>query len=572
MVEKPGHALGKKMVRWLSPLGLFVTGLDVVLSGIFGHYSDKRELEAAIDTEPPRHLGNGDVWVDFVADLGDGFDSTYGIAWLLSRPQLDLGSETVSRGSVLVMGGDEVYPRATWDGYDERLIRPYRAAGKHLGNHPHDVQPLLYAIPGNHDWYDGLTSFMRIFSRNRAGFGWDMPQQRSYFALQLADDWWLLGLDIAFDYYIDDAQVSYFAGLRGDKKHEISPGDKIILCTGKPSWASEGLQGGRRTNRRTLGAEALEEFEDKLVNDWHCHLPLVLSGDLHHYSRYQSVGGKQQRITFGGGGAYLFPTHPLGSPILWGSGDSAEEFTLEKTYPTVEESRTLRRRTILGGFANPSFGVMAGIIYILLATQMRSGLQLEGTSVYHSFIRADWVELLFSPFDAPIAGLLWIVLFCGLVAFADAKTRSWRVVMGLLHTAGYMATLIVAIRLISVGASRLPWADSPTHLETWLSLGIGAVLLFVAGWLAGSFVMGLYLWVAQYLLNRHPNEAFAALHLTRYKGFLRMKLDHAGRLWLYPIGVDRACTKWEVDDEFIEPGRPLSPHLIEAPIVIEVTP
>jgi hypothetical protein len=36
------------MVRWLGPRGLCVTALQVMLSGIFGAYSDKREIQAAL--------------------------------------------------------------------------------------------------------------------------------------------------------------------------------------------------------------------------------------------------------------------------------------------------------------------------------------------------------------------------------------------------------------------------------------------------------------------------------------------------------------------------------------------
>jgi hypothetical protein len=28
---------------------------------------------------------DGEMWFDYVADLGDGFDATYAIAWLLAR-------------------------------------------------------------------------------------------------------------------------------------------------------------------------------------------------------------------------------------------------------------------------------------------------------------------------------------------------------------------------------------------------------------------------------------------------------------------------------------------------------
>ncbi|WP_156952034.1 hypothetical protein [Bradyrhizobium sp. WSM1743] len=40
-------------------------------------------------------------------------------------------------------------------------------------------------------------------------------------------------------------------------------------------------------------------------------IPIVLSGDTHHYSRYSGNDGVTQFITSGGAGAFLRPTHQL---------------------------------------------------------------------------------------------------------------------------------------------------------------------------------------------------------------------------------------------------------------------
>ena len=90
-----------KMVRWYSPAHLVSTGWRSVVSEIFGQYADQRIMQATIDGFAPeimktvvgrynysdlRQLGDGNtVWVDYVADLGDGFDSTYAIASLDQR-------------------------------------------------------------------------------------------------------------------------------------------------------------------------------------------------------------------------------------------------------------------------------------------------------------------------------------------------------------------------------------------------------------------------------------------------------------------------------------------------------
>ena len=67
-------------------------------------------------------------WFDFIADTGDGWDSTYAMASLLAEPELRPAgtAEPLARGRLLVMGGDQVYPTASVQGYADRLIRSVR--------------------------------------------------------------------------------------------------------------------------------------------------------------------------------------------------------------------------------------------------------------------------------------------------------------------------------------------------------------------------------------------------------------------------------------------------------------
>jgi len=110
-----------KMVHWFSPSVLRDAARRAVLSAVFGSYADRRLIQAALNPLDDKALGSqsdfsekitpqpdGSVWVDCVADLGDGFDSTYAIAYLLGQKSLELASNLVlPRGQVLVMGGDE---------------------------------------------------------------------------------------------------------------------------------------------------------------------------------------------------------------------------------------------------------------------------------------------------------------------------------------------------------------------------------------------------------------------------------------------------------------------------------
>jgi hypothetical protein len=144
-----GFTPAKRMVPWLSPGQLVSTNVRVMVSHTFGAYSDKREVQASLAELPPHPYTDGpELWIDFVADLGDAFGPTYAVASLLAQPRLDLslpGGEArpTRRGRVLVMGGDEVYPTATIEGYENQTLGPYRAALPWVDRDPPD----LYAIP-----------------------------------------------------------------------------------------------------------------------------------------------------------------------------------------------------------------------------------------------------------------------------------------------------------------------------------------------------------------------------------------------------------------------------------------
>ncbi|HWS38109.1 MAG TPA: metallophosphoesterase, partial [Actinoplanes sp.] len=120
----------KGPIGWLAPLLLLSTGLRTLLHILFGAYLDKRELQGALDDDVFDHsaTATGDIWVDYVADLGDGFDATYSVAYLLSQEELEVGGERLPRGRLLLMGGGQVYPVASGDGYENRMKGPYRAA------------------------------------------------------------------------------------------------------------------------------------------------------------------------------------------------------------------------------------------------------------------------------------------------------------------------------------------------------------------------------------------------------------------------------------------------------------
>ena len=216
------------MVRWLNPRQLVDTAARAALSGIFGAYADKREMQALAASEAYDQSDGRELWLDYVADLGDGWDPTYTVATLLAAEKIELRSEeenhVTERGRILVMGGDQVYPVPTRSEYENRFLGPYRAALPCA----HEENPLLFAIPGTHDWYDGLVNFDSVFCRENWVGGWRTRQSRSYFALKLPHRWWLWGVDIQFGTFVDKAQLHYFSQ---EIASQVEPGDRIVLCT-----------------------------------------------------------------------------------------------------------------------------------------------------------------------------------------------------------------------------------------------------------------------------------------------------------------------------------------------------
>ena len=91
----------------------------------------------------------------------------------------------------------------------------------------------MLALPGNHDWYDGLTAFLRLFTQDRMIGGWRTEQKRSYFTVQLPHRWWLVGLDSQLDTYFDDPQLRYF---EETLTANLQPGDSVIVCCATPAW------------------------------------------------------------------------------------------------------------------------------------------------------------------------------------------------------------------------------------------------------------------------------------------------------------------------------------------------
>jgi calcineurin-like phosphoesterase family protein len=566
-----------RMFGWLSPLGLVLTAAKVAISGTFARYADKRETEASIPvTNVPDYSARDEVWVDFVADLGDGFNPTYAVARQLARERLHLsdgaGTHETLRGQVLVTGGDQVYPTADENAYLNKFIGLYEAALPWF--QPEEDAPVLLAIPGNHDWYDGLTSFMRLLCRQSWIGGWRTAQQRSYFAVKLPGHWWLWGIDIQFDTYIDEPQLSYFRDLAKDTHGSGSPkleaGDRIILCTGKPSWVHEGLAGDEKYKGAVEPRRNLEYFEAKVVRVNGADVRIGISGDLHHYARYESAAGRQ-RITAGGGGAYLYPTHVLDPEIHWPDEGSKLDPSVPRAkyqqraiYPDRDTSMKLRFGALLVPRTNPSFMALTALLNLMFYWITLFGVAPGGRGTADALHAANWWHVAVSLVRNPLGLLFCLLILGGVYGFADAVRWYEKVAMALGHGLAHIAAAVSVVW----GAARLPGLGGRPFLA------VVALMVLVGGALGGSLVMGAYL-VGSQMFKRHPNENFSSQHIEDYKNFLRMRIRSDGTVTIFPVGLDRVPKSWRVvpdrgpSDPFLEPGDGQEqPHLIEGPIEV----
>jgi hypothetical protein len=624
-------------VQWLSPAELWRAGVKVVLSSVFASYADKREIQATLDTsrEPlsaPRTApddpwwdgGAGDprddeIWLDFVADLGDGFDATYTVASLLACPKLDVApgpdghvSGPLERASLLVLGGDEVYPTASARDYENRMKGPYRAALPEA-----DDEPLMVVIPGNHDWYDGLTSFLRTFTQERNIGGWRTAQKRSYFAVRLPHRWWLLGLDTQFGTELDEPQLQYF---EREVSQRLQEGDSVILCAATPSWVHS-TEPDRvdafnslhwfdrqyiRTRPRRPGAPP--GTDDRVPTG--ASVRLWITGDSHHYARFaeclesddcegstdtpaEEAGRtpslpadprRRQMVTCGLGGAYLSATHRLPEDLRLPPDkarvrhrDEQLHFArAEVCYPDRSTSARWARRLAVPWSRywlprrNPGFALLAAGVHValLLGLSLLLGLTTGQSPV--SAIRTatvgDALGLL-----ARTSGAVAAVLLGGLLAQLSRRRRpvSGTAVVGVLAqllVAG--AVLVTAVAVVPPGARW--WA---------------VVLLCSLGAAVVGATLGSEAFAASVLLAR-SGEAFgwqmSGQAVEDGKGFVRMHIDADGLLTLYPLVVDEVCHDWALDPDPAThpeattrrpvPARSLPvPRLIEPPIEIAPT-
>ena len=586
-MTEPKKARRLGMVNWYDPPRLASTAVRVIVSTVFGEFADRREamgfandhLPKTVDETQDYSNRNMDIWLDYIADTGDGWNATYAMARLLAEDSLQFGPDNLPRADVVVMGGDQVYPTASRLDYYNRMQLPFDTAAK--DKWPEDKQPDVYAIPGNHDWYDGLSSFMGLFASRRAAVGKTKPkgrtiggratrQTRSYFALKLPGNIWLWGTDLQLSGYTDQPQIAFFDYVA---KSWMSKGSSVILCVAEPAWAN--VDASERFSAAEQRFRTFSYMENRAAEAGH-DVRLIISGDSHHYARH--IEGKRHYITAGGGGAFLHPTHHLTSTVTISSRypppDEVKtapkdqryqrKFTIAKKTDTATESLFPDRATsskitignALFAIKNPLFtGVMIAVAFVftwlLAANAHFSDQQLQAvlaTTNLWSGISAYIQLTLLTPWTTLFAAAGWGCLYY----FSDFTGKYGRLLSGTAHAVAHAIGLVFSTLIIA------QWLDGLPYSTFWL-----IVLASLAGGILSSTIFGLYLFTSLDRFRRHANEAFSSLAIPHYKNFLRIKISRDGSITVYPIGL----TTTPRDDRIDPSENPeLKPHLIEPPI------
>ena len=571
------HVVQHPTVNWMNPFQLIDTGLRAVLGGLFGAYADRREVQAALGAsdmlEDDIYLdyrSADELWVDYIADTGDGWHATYSLAWLLAQKELTVEhcDRPLKRGQLLVMGGDQVYPVASRTAYAERMVGPYQSALPYSNKQA----PELLAIPGNHDWYDGLTGFLRLFCQGRWIGGRKTMQNRSYFAVELPHEWWLWGVDVQLESDVDIAQAEYFKYFAKKLTHT----DRVILCSPKPTWVEAGdtRLNSKERHEAYLGIQYLE----KLVTNQGAQVTVMLSGDLHHYAHYHSLSSATHKITAGGGGAFLLGTHELPNELLIDDARQTTPFDLTQVNPPKAVSRKLRWHNLLFSWHNPAFAIFLAFLYSFYAWIWQSSSEFTtktcslSDSICTQTLMENWAHLEFTlaNFNSiffefwsilahqPITLGLTLLPIVGLIFFATGThnaSLSKQTIWGALHGCSHITLAVILLWIIA--KNNIGWVythlnfGSATYipiqkwLHSWQQIGFFTLQSLIFGFFAGGLLFGLYLIVSNAVARMHTDEVFSALHNPHFKNFLRIHIS-ADQLSVYAIKVDKVCMRWKV--------------------------
>jgi hypothetical protein len=516
---------------WMRPLD--AAELLARVTGVLGLETKKTLLESL---ERP-------LWIDWVADTGDDHDVSQAVGRMIFEEYAvdeKEGTITLPRGDVLLFGGDTAYPVATADEIHRRLVQPWNEVLRERGDRRARPRVLL-AIPGNHDWYDGLDGFARLFRREpesivpkadstRAGHaarlrdrkvglvahglhldevgtalrmvagaakairafwrgtslnrrrrlkldGYAPVQESSYWALPLAPGLDLWGVDRQLG-RLDYRQRSYF------QLRRQAVGDRAGIWMVAPDPA---IAFGEpwEVGVKMLAACNLSLRRDRVL--YQC-------GDMHQYER-RTVGGSAHVIA-GGGGAFLHGTRIVADPE-----------PAAAAYPDAATTRTLALQVPFK-LALGRAGYLVHIAAALIAS-------IELALGWHDWSRLVWMSL------AVTALIVWV-----LYAIAGHQRAHPRRVLAIAVPFG------AALGLLPMGLTIL--LRNFAHVVPLLGRDTVAVIVYA---FLAAFLFGTFLTLCA-LGGLEMQQVFAVLGHPGFKHFVRMRVSVDGSIDAWVIGKD----------------------------------
>lgn len=301
--------------------------------------------------EPPGLTGSEDFSFLVLGDNGDG-----------SAAQQSLRDQYLSLGKrpdvkFLMIAADVIYPEGAMRDYEPNFYLPFKGFTKPI-----------YAIPGNHDWYDALEGFAANFltadsartcmrnrvetdgrltttterriegyieeaARLRREYGVSAGWQRGPFFEVQTERFALLAVDTGVLKTVDSAQWSWFKAAL-----ERSRGKFIMVVLGHPLFTAGHYQGDEDSLSGewspALRSPLAKEGESTPLTAIHRLLrehrvDVVMAGDMHFFEHYQETypaNGKPRTMHHfvnGGGGAYVC----VGMPFDWPQKPDAPVWT-----------------------------------------------------------------------------------------------------------------------------------------------------------------------------------------------------------------------------------------------------
>jgi hypothetical protein len=388
----------------------------------------------------------------------------------------------------MVILSDVVYPAGDVNDYVNGFYIPYR-----------DYDRPIYAIPGNHDWYDGLDGFMLAFcdaqplpalgfraasyrpSELVAGMLWRGSSSPDYRRLGVyrherartapgppqPGPYWVLRTDELAIVAIDTGVAGELDADQGRWLLDVSeriPEPKILL-TGKPIYVDNRYRPG------PIEWDERDEHHGVTVDDVVRRFDYVaaIGGDTHNYQRYPvrvhrgPEGARESRtvqyVVSGGGGAYLSGTHRIGK-VGVGLGDAPPAVAADppreadfRCHPSRAQSLVFFARR-----AGPRlvYAFAAGIVLVTAALLLVfATVPLRGRD------------------EVTVAGTLLTAALAGLLGAALARR-----IPGPGPLVGVAAAPIAGVvLLVDEGAGR-PWAVAALTLAAPLAVAAALVLSY----------------------------------------------------------------------------------------------